>query len=543
MLVKQRFDQLINEVVKWYFRFDPFIATLSGNHDYDHLVPDVSEEAMQNGVKQARSYLDELKQLDQNELCTYEKIDYRLTVNLLNTVIRKIDHKLYEKNPGDVPGMLMGVAYLMLTRDYAPLPERIENLLKRLRQSEALLGQSRAVIKNPPEIFTQIAVQEAQGGLLFFEGMKQMLAAQAGDMGRAACEVIDGTLAAYQNHLVWLKELLPQSNGAFAIGEELFTEMLQQDHMLEYTVETLLARGWEIFNDTREQMEQLARVIDPKRSWEAILQDLKQEHPTSEELLPYYRAELARVKQFVIEQGIVDIPHNEVLAIEETPVFQRSMLPYAAYMPPAPFEAEQVGHFWVTPVDQDSPVEVQEEKLQGHSIYKIPITTLHEGYPGHHLQLVWANTTQSVVRKLTTSTLFAEGWAFYCEELLEQMGYISDPRTKLTRLKDQLWRAARIIIDSSIHTQRMTFEEAVDFLVEKAHLERTNAIGEVSRYTLTPTQPMSYLIGKLEILKLVAEYRQKVGAKFCLREFHNKLLSYGTIPPALVRESMLSELG
>lgn len=195
----------------------------------------------------------------------------------------------------------------------------------------------------------------------------------------------------------------------------------------------------------------------------------------------------------------------------------------------------------MTPVDPNSPEEEQEEKLKGHNYAKLPVTALHEAYPGHHLQLVYANTVGSLPRKLSIflSTLFAEGWAFYCEELMEQLGYIDRPLQRLGRLHDQLWRAARIVLDVSLHTGKMTVDEAINFLVDRASLERTNALAEVRRYTSTPTQPMSYLMGKLEILKIIDEYRRK-HPDASLKEIHDAVLSCGSLPPRLMRERLFA---
>ncbi|MEW6724559.1 MAG: DUF885 domain-containing protein [Bacillota bacterium] len=541
MTTDQRLQALIETTVNWYFESNPFVATFVGRHEFDSQVPDLSREAIEDQLAKSKEFLAQLEAINPDELSIDGQIDRKLLEIQLKDGIRQVEVlRSHEKHPGSAAGMLMNVAYIMLTREYAPLLVRGKDLLQRLQHTERLLEQSRQLIVNPPRIFTEIAIKQTQGGIMFFEGLIPMIKQQAGAFAGMIIAPVQKTIEAFQKHLAWLKELLPQSNGDFAVGEVMFTEMLQENHLLDYTAETLLAKGWEIFESTRQEMANLSREIDPNRSWEEILEGLKAEHPTAEGLLDYYRQELARVKQFVIDQGIVDIPANEKLVIEATPAFQRAVIPYAAYMQPAPFEKDQTGHFWVTPVDPNSPPEEQEQKLQGHSCYKIPVTTLHEGYPGHHLQLVWANTAGSLIRKLSGSTLFAEGWAFYCEELMEQLGYISDPKVKLARLNDQLWRAARIIIDASLHTGRMSFGEAVDFLVEKAHLEPVNAIAEVSRYTMSPTQPMSYLMGKLELLKLVNEYRKRKENHFDLKSFHNQLLSYGTIPPALVRKALFA---
>jgi uncharacterized protein (DUF885 family) len=316
--------------------------------------------------------------------------------------------------------------------------------------------------------------------------------------------------------------------------------MLREDHMVEYDSDELLDTGESLIRDTEKSMSELARQVNPAKTVGEILEGAKTDHPTAEELLETYERAMQAARQYVIDHDIAGIPENEALRIIETPHYLRPILPYAAYMPPGIFEERQEGLFLVTPVDPDSPPEAREEKLRGHNFAKIPITALHEAYPGHHLQLVWANRRKSVPRRLgiLLSTLFIEGWAFYCEELMEQLGYIDRPIQRLARLKDQLWRAARIVIDVSLHTRAMSVNEAVDLLVKRCHLEPVNAVAEVRRYTAHPTQPQTYLMGKLALLDLVEEYR-KLNPDTSPREMHDAILACGSLPPRLMRRVLL----
>jgi uncharacterized protein (DUF885 family) len=267
--------------------------------------------------------------------------------------------------------------------------------------------------------------------------------------------------------------------------------------------------------------------------------ELKNKHPKKENLLKFYTREMARARDFVRRKNLATIPRGESLSVVETPVFERSVIPYGAYMPPPAFDKKQEGFFWVTPVNEKLPLKQQEEQLRGHNSNGVVLTALHEAYPGHHLQLVHNNKIKSKVRRQFWTSLFAEGWALYCEELMYEKGFYTRPEVRLLQLKDQLWRACRVVIDASLHTGRMSFDKAVNMLVDVAKLERTNAIAEVKRYTYSPTQPMTYAVGKIEILKLKDDFRKLKGRAFNLKKFHDQLLSYGTIPVQMVRERML----
>ncbi|RME38710.1 MAG: DUF885 domain-containing protein, partial [Thermoflexia bacterium] len=354
------------------------------------------------------------------------------------------------------------------------------------------------------------------------------------EAGQAAAQAIQEFAAYLEN------DVIPNARGNFAAGRDLFDEILRDEHMVDYNADRLLEIGWEQFHLTRRQMEEVARQIDPNRSVRDLIEEAKNNHPTVEGLLDAYREAMAAVRQYVIDHEIATIPEGEVLRVIETPPYLRPVIPYAAYMPPGILEEKQEGLFLVTPVDPNAPPEVQEQTLKGHNWAKIPITALHEAYPGHHLQLVWSNRQPTIPRRLgiMLATLFIEGWAFYCEELMEQLGYIAEPIQRLGRLADQLWRAARIILDVSLHTRGMSVEEAVDFLVRECQLEPANALAEVRRYTASPTQPQSYLMGKLAILDLVADYR-RARPDASLREIHDAILGCGSFPPRLMRQRLL----
>jgi len=158
------------------------------------------------------------------------------------------------------------------------------------------------------------------------------------------------------------------------------------------------------------------------------------------------------------------------------------------------------------------------------------------------MQSVKVTEIPSMIRRQMMNGLLVEGWALYCEELMREQGFYSDPRVELFQLKDLIWRACRVIIDVGLHTGQMTFREAVDMLVYVAAIEEVNAIAEVKRYAISPTQPMTYVIGKLLILDLRNRMKRRLGNDFNLKTFHDQLLSYGSAPPALIAEQMTTKL-
>jgi uncharacterized protein (DUF885 family) len=337
------------------------------------------------------------------------------------------------------------------------------------------------------------------------------------------------------------RDLAPRAGGTFAIGERWMNFKLERQHLLSMDCSALEALGREHVAATRTLLEAEARRIDPTRTWREQIAEVSRRHPEPMHLREAYVAETERARRFVVDKRLGPIP-DATLEVIDTPVFERATLPFAAYLSPAPFDEDQTGFFYVTPVDLSRPKSEQQQQLAGHNYGSLPLTVVHEAFPGHHMQLCHANRSGSRLRRLADSDLFAEGWALYCEELMAEEGFFLDPVTRLAQLKDLLWRACRVVIDVSLHRERMTFEQAVDYLVEEAMVERLSAESEVRRYALTPTQPLSYLVGKLQILGIRDEARKRMGAAFNLNDFHTELLRLGTIPPSLIGEELWGRL-
>jgi uncharacterized protein (DUF885 family) len=536
------------QVDRWLekvLELNPVLATEVGDHRWDDRLADRSLEALENENLGTRESLAAFECMEKAGFDVDTEIDHTLIVQILKSLVRRYEKVgPHRRDPGYYIDEVTSGVFLLVMKEFAPVKDRLKAALQRSRETPRVLeqGVTNIIPGEVPLVWAEVALEQArQAASLFTDLLPGLAAAAAPDLQedlRAAGEDVAGSFEKYSRFLE--TEVLPKARGDFAVGREVFDELLRENHMVDYDSEGLLDTGWRLIRETEEAMAELARDIDSTRSAGEILDAAKADHPTAEGLLPAYEQAMQAARQFVIDHDIAGIPDDETLRIIETPGHLRPILPYAAYMPPGIFEARQDGFFLVTPVDPGGSAEAREEKLRGHNFAKLPITALHEAYPGHHLQLVWANRSKSVPRRLgiMLSTLFIEGWAFYCEELMEELGYIGSPIQRLARLKDQLWRAARIVIDVGLHTRGMSVKEAVDLLVERCRLEPANALAEVRRYTAHPTQPQTYLMGKLAILDMVKEYgRRKPGLP--LRKMHDTILGCGSLPPSLMRRVLL----
>jgi len=421
-----------------------------------------------------------------------------------------------------IPFGAVSVMHDMLVKDYAPLAERVGNVNRRLEQVPAMIAEIRSKLARPPAVWTKMAIQDGEGTISFLDELKQ-----ADAKGVAAAK------EAYAAYVKYLKdELLGRSDGSFVMGKEAYDFHLRNDHFLLFGSAELEGIGRAEFEKTVRMLEAVAK------DWPDVLEKMKKDHPKSADLVETYRREVTKSRQYMIDHEIVGIPSWEKLEVIETPSFLRSTIPYAAYSRPGPLDASRVGHFYVTPVSKDATPEEAEEQLAAHNDYDIPGTVWHEAYPGHHLQFVYAKDITSKVRKLNDSPLLSEGWGFYCEGLAYETGYFKDSRERLMQLNWRLQRAARVLLDVSLHSGRMTYDDAVKFLVERVRMNKAQAEGSVNAYTLSPTYFPTYMVGMLEIVRIREKFRTRLGPRFTLREFHERFLAFGNVPPALIEREL-----
>jgi uncharacterized protein (DUF885 family) len=250
-----------------------------------------------------------------------------------------------------------------------------------------------------------------------------------------------------------------------------------------------------------------------------------------------YEAETERAREFVRERGLVTFAEGEECRVVPSPEFQRPILAVASYMMPPPLSTSRIGHFFV-PFTPDSFTEEQvRQRLRTNARAQMPSIAVHEAYPGHHWHLSWMAGNPRRARQLFRTPYFSEGWALYVEKVMREQGYFTTPAQELAHLEFRLFRAARIIVDVSLHCGEMTIEEAEHFMTTKSSLTPGTAKGEVNRYCAWPTQAPSYLTGALEIDRIRDDYL--AADRGDLRTFHDNLAGSGGLPLGLARRVAL----
>jgi len=470
------------------------------------------------------------------------KTDLALLIGTLEVDIRtKRVQRPLQRQPNLYVSPL-NVIFLMTARDYAPAAERARNVVARLEKIPKIIEAAKANLLNPPRVWTEVGVDRAASAKAFLEAQRPFLLASLPGEAARVDAALKASVASYEDYKKYLqKEVLPRSNGRFAAGRELFEFRLKNDYFLDEGADEILAMGKRLFTATNAQMTEVAKRLDPKaKGWPEVVARLKGNHPTAEGLLEAYRTEVARARAYLVQRDIVELPPGDDLDVVDTPPFLRSTVT-AAYDQPPPFDTTTAkGFFFVTPVDKALSKVKQEEMLRENDHGDLVDTSVHEAYPGHHLQLSFARRNPSLIRKALDYAIFSEGWALYAEELMAELGYYTDEE-RLLQLEWTLVRAARVVIDVGLHVSDMTFDQAVKMLTDEVHLERQLALSEVKRYAMSPTQPLAYLVGRQRILKMRERYKERDGATFTLKKFHTDVLTRATVPPSLMAREIFGD--
>ena len=510
--VRRAFDRLME--------LRPADASYLGLHQYDDRLPGGGLDDVEAEIEVFRELHQELVEAPESSL------DHDLALQMAELNLFQIDElRTWESLP-DAPEQLASAIFLSFAREYAPLPERLRSIAARLEDAPRFLERSRETLRRPVRIHAEIAIDGATevSGLIdavVVAAPDEVLRARLDSAGRAAKEAI-------AEHVRWIREeVLPGATENVATGEERFRRLLQLRRLPD-TPEDILALGHRYLDDAKRLRQELVAERWPGRDLDTVHQEIESHHAaTFEGALAEYRETIGRSRDFIYERGLATLPEGDRLDVIETPAFLRAVIPFAAYEPAAHFDAVQHGIYIVTPPRVG-------EGLGQYNRADITNTSVHEGYPGHHLQFVSANRNPSLARLMSgfQAHEFIEGWAHYCEQMMFEEGFSAGPEVRFVQLTDMIWRACRIIIDCELSQGRMGFDEAVSMLVREAGMTPGGATAEVRRYTYTPGYQLSYLYGKHLLLELREAVRRQRGEDFSLREFHDTLLSAGSLPAA-----------
>jgi len=309
--------------------------------------------------------------------------------------------------------------------------------------------------------------------------------------------------------------------------------------MVDIPLDKLLAIGEATLKRDQDAFRAAARKIDAKKAPAEVMKALSDDHPTEADLIPSARRTIEKARRFLVDKKIVAIPSEVRPTVRETPPYARNGS-FASMDTPGAYETKATEAFYyVTPPEKDWTARQKEEHLRLFNAPVMQIITIHEAFPGHYIQFLYAKQYPTKVRKLTYCGSNVEGWAHYCEQMVVEEGYgDGDPKIRLAQLSEALLRDCRFVVGIKLHTQGMTVEEGAKFFERQGFQEPSTAYEEARRGAYNPTY-LYYTLGKLQIYKLREDYRKAKGADYTLETFHNEFVRQGGIPIKLIRRILL----
>jgi hypothetical protein len=526
---------------EYQFKFDPASGTQAGFHQYDALLALNTRAEIDEQVAVLKKLEGDVEGFGAQGLSAGIAADRELVLASIRGQLLSLEViRPWEKNPDVYSSGVTGAIFNVMSRSFAPAGVRLKSVIAREKLIPRVFESARANLKNPPKIYTEVALEQLPGIVGFFQkdvpdAFKDVTDKALLAEFKATNQGVIESLQSYESFLK--KDLLPRSAGDFRIGADSYRKKLQYDEMVEIPLDRLLEIGRQDLRKNQAEFTRVAKQIDGTRTAQEILDESLQDHPSANKLLQSFKDVLGGLLEFVEKHKIITIPTGVPPIVEETPPFMRA-LTTASMDTPGPFEkVAKEAFFNVTLPEKTWAAKQTEEYLQGFNKGTIISTAVHEVYPGHYTQFVWMSRAPTKVRKLLGCGSNAEGWAHYTEQMMLDEGYGNgDLKLRLGQLQDALLRNARFIAGIQMHTGKMTMEEAIEFFVGEGYQVRPVAEKEAKRGTSDPTY-LVYTLGKLEILKLREDYKKTKGGS--LQSFHDAFMRQGFPPIKIVRRALL----
>jgi uncharacterized protein (DUF885 family) len=553
-------DQYFNDV---FFHFSPTSGTAAGLHQYDTQLEDYSAAEIARQVAALHSYEARISAIDPSALDASVAGDQQILLNSIRSSLLTLDViRPWEKNPDSYSSGITNSIFVLMSRNYAPANTRLKAVVAREQKMPQVLLEARKNLKNPPKIYTEIALEQIDGLVAFFQSDVPSAFLDATDpaVKAAFAKSNAAVIEALKSYGAWMKsDLLPRSNGDYKLGADTFAKKLSYDEMVDIPLDRLLEVAYADLHRNQAEFARVAKEIDPAKTPQEELAELATIHPPPDKLLGAFHDTFDSLITFIRTNHIITIPSDVQPTLEETPPFMRATT-QASMDPPGPFETHsKKAYFNVTLPEKDWTPEHIAEHMAAFNVGTIVSTSVHEAYPGHYVQFLWQDRFPSKVRKLIGANTNIEGWAHYCEQMMLDEGYAAPPPNatpeqvrearliRLGQLQDALLRDARFVVSIKLHTGQgepggtpWTIDQAVNFFVSDGYQSHSIGLVETKRGTSDATY-LYYTLGKLEIMKLREDLKQKQGAAFNLQQFHDSFMLQGFAPIKVVRKAMLHD--
>lgn len=550
-------DKVSEEYVKGWLAAHPITATSLGFHEYDGRINDFTRLSIDAELSRLRRFDERLKKFDVSKLGQRGTIDLRmLQAGIRRDVFDITEMVSFENNPMTYAQALDVNVYIK--RNYSPLEDRVRSIIAIENQAPNIIIAAKTNLgPTLPRPYVELAIDIARGSADFLK--KELVEALKGlkDEKLIGAFLISNRKAvmALTDYASWLeKEKLPKATGQWALGEEKYRRMLAEGELVDLPPAQVLEVGLAELKREQEAFAEAGKIIDPSRPAIDVFKEIQKEHPTPESLIPDTAKNLEAIRKFMLDKELISMPSKVRAEVRETPQFARATS-FASMDSPGPFEKKaSEAYYYVTPTEKEWPDQQKEEWLTAFNFFTTDVVSIHEVYPGHYTQFLHLNASEaSKAAKIFNSYAFVEGWAHYTEKMMLDEGFgrstnatPSEEEVKraakfrMAQSDEALLRLCRLCASIKMHTQGLSVDDAAKFFVENCYYEEKPSRSEAMRGTYDPGY-LNYTLGKLQILKLRADYQAQEGESFTLKKFHDEMLKHGMPPIRLLRELMLKD--
>ena len=553
-------ESLFREYLDEAFRLEPLMATRLGDHRFDKQLDDLSSRGRNAALEHDRKALaDLIRKVQKEKLARDGQIDYEIfRRHLERTIWLAETFHPFEDDPRIYGSYVTESVYLLLTQSSLPRTVNFRNALSRMAKIPQVLDIARSTIKNPPRVKVETAIKQTQGAISFYTDELFKLVGEQPDHAELSLKA-ERIVAALNRHLDFLKtDVLPRSSDNWRIGPDRFAQKLELELDSGLSAAEVLLEAEHEAARVELEMALIARQMwgkafpdrplplddpDARRAMiQQVLDVVAAGHGTAESLVADVRATVGEIKTFITAHKILRLIEPDQCRIVEMPEFLRGNS--VAYLNPAPpLDIHGSSEYAISPPPRDWSRERAESYLREYNRAMLKILTIHEGYPGHYVQLEYSNRCPSIIRRVLSSGTFAEGWAVYTEQMMLDQGFgEGELGLRLQQLKFYLRAVVNAILDHKMHAGAMTDAEAMNLLVGRAFQTEGEAVGKIIRAKQTSCQLSTYFVGRTAFYRLRQQCQRELGDRFDLAGFHEAVLSHGTIPvkylPELVGQSL-----
>ena len=524
----KRFRIISERHVEESFERFPTYGTSVGRHEFDSELERPNEKLYAAHEKAIRRTLTAVQELPEHDFGGDDWIDRRAFLADLRTELWAIERGSHRRNPESWASGAIDSIYRLVVKNADDLKPSARAIVSRLKQLPAYLDNAASLVKSPVPLWQELAIKSCEGAPSLFDAIEKPLVETGEDKPERISKLCKDAKAAFATFSRTIAKVKPGKAGDFSVGRERFEALIRERMGWDMTVEEAESMGLQLAERLQAEMTEEARRFSPKKSAKEILEKAADEwRPSKGDLLKEYTHQTFSVRDRVKEKDLVTFPPGETLLVKAVPDFLRHHFPTAAYSSPGCYDPDQTGIFWVNDLSLIRKTQKQKDaEIAQH--FGLAATCAHEAYPGHHLQFCTANRHKSKLRRLFAHAVFYEGWTLWCEKMMVDEKLDTNPYAKLNQLHDALWRANRILIDCGLQTGKMSYEAAVKHLMKHVGFTKGRAEADVNWYTQSPTVPMSYLLGRNELLRLKARKVDQQG--WSLKQFNDWVLSFGTVP-------------